>query len=78
MPAKAGIQSSAALAMESRRQWLLGPALSRSKNGVASLARSRSKNGVASLAYGGDDNLLCGWHHKSVGPDGGIPPGLEL
>ena len=25
---------------------------SRSKNGVASLARSRSKNGVASLAYG--------------------------
>ncbi|WP_319796755.1 hypothetical protein [Nitrobacter sp.] len=27
--------------------------LSRSKNGVASLAHSRSKNGVASLAYGG-------------------------
>jgi hypothetical protein len=27
-------------------------ARSRSKNGVASLARSRSKNGVASLAYG--------------------------
>jgi hypothetical protein len=25
---------------------------SRSKNGVASLARSRSKNGVAALAYG--------------------------
>jgi hypothetical protein len=30
----------------------LGAILSRSKNGVASLARSRSKNGVASLAYG--------------------------
>jgi hypothetical protein len=36
-------------------------ARSRSKNGVASLARSRSKNGVASLAYGpGHPHLLAG------------------
>jgi hypothetical protein len=32
--------------------WPVMAGHSRSKNGVASLARSRSKNGVASLAYG--------------------------
>jgi hypothetical protein len=41
---------------------------SRSKNGVASLARSRSKNGVASLAYGPGHGALCG---LSAGKDVG-------
>ena len=45
-----GVGRDGELAQHSQRR----PRHSRSKNGVASLARSRSKNGVASLAMGGD------------------------
>jgi hypothetical protein len=49
-------------------------ARSRSKNGVASLARSRSKNGVASLAYGPEHPRLS-WCRKDV--DGRVKPGHD-
>jgi hypothetical protein len=54
---------------------MAGP--SRSKNGVASLARSRLKNGVASLAYGpGHPRLKARDALKTWMP--GIKPGMTF